>query len=335
MGGHGSGSGFMSKSKQSKIKAEADEVSSKLANGEIKLGEAMKQKKAIAQKYGITIKELSDIQFGGSGSQVEELKKAVEAKKKSQAVSAVGEELRGDRQPASGRGVPPYYNTTTQSSHPYGGSAADIMSRTGVSAEKADQFYDAINGGSEGGFTRGWDSVIRAYQRGATRKEILDMPGTKSSISSNFGGNESAFFAKLAQKSSACEELIDRSPKWKGKMLYRGFRGLDSETISRLTDTTPGTLINLNAGTASWTTSSTVASNFSSGWSGRLIAHVSGSENRRATSIKASSHYKSEDEVLASRREAFVCTKVVNKGGVVHAYYKVVDTDYDWSDYQI
>ena len=236
--------------------------------------------------------------------------------------------LGGNRQPPTGQGTPDYSNTKTQKGHPSKYDAASLAARTGVSTEKAQEFIDAIHGGSIGGFTWGWDGVIRAYQNGATRAQILSMHHTKETIQNKFGGDENAYFAALRRKASGCEELIDRSPKWNGKELTRGFHGLDNATIDALTNTDPNTLINLNRGTASWTTSVSVARSFASSSYG-FIAHVSG--ERRGTSIKAGSHYKGESEVLCSRREAFRCTRwEKHSDGYIHAYYEVVDTDYDW-----
>ena len=237
--------------------------------------------------------------------------------------------LGGNVQPATGQGVPDYNNTRTQSTH-VGASfdTAKLAARTGVSMEKAEEFKDALDGAT-GGFTWGWDRAIRAYQRGATKEDIKALPKTMDAIADNFGGDENAYFAALSSKASLCEELIDRSPKWNGSELQRGFNNLDERTMQRLTSTEPGTIINLNAGTASWTTDQYTAEGFAGHGSGSLVAHVTG--ERRGTSIRAGSHFFGEEEVLCSRREAFRCVRVEKHGSTTHAYYEVVDTDYDWS----
>ena len=241
--------------------------------------------------------------------------------------------LGGDKQPQRGEGVPSYNNTEPQYSHPYGYSAFELAARTGVSEKKAQDFKNALYEDGIGGFTRGWDGVIRAFQRGDGKEAIKKMKGTLNAIKNNFGGDENKFFSALRKKANDCEELIDRSPKWSGGELFRGYNDLSPQTMAALTNTDKDAIINLNAGTASWSTSSYVARNFANMGNnpsgGRLIAHVSG--ERRGTSIKNGSYYNHEDEVLCSRREAFRCVKTEVINGYTHAWYEVVDTDYDWS----
>ena len=209
--------------------------------------------------------------------------------------------LGGDKQPSSGKGVPSYSNTDTQTDHPSDLSIYAISSSLGVSTQKAQDFVDAINEQDVGGFSYGWDTAIREYQNGATRSQILDLDGTSDAIAEHFNGSQDAYFAALRKKAGNCEEFIDRSPKWSGGELMRGFSGLSSATVAALTNTDPNVLINLNKGTASWTTDEGTAYMFSSWGNDGLIAHVVSGE-RRGTSIRAVSAFDDEDEVLCSRR---------------------------------
>lgn len=225
----------------------------------------------------------------------------------------------------------------TQSGHAAWGSASDIASTLGVSDSKARDYWDAINGDEDGGFTWGWDSNIRKYQNGASQSEITSDAKTRQVINDKFNGSESAYMAELRKKANNCESLIDASPKWNGGELSRGYLKLSPSTLAELT--TVGNVVDLNAGTASWTTSSRVSNNFAhyyggSAPSGSLVAHVV-SGKRRGTSVKGLSHFQSENEILCSKREAFECLRVVRKpNGEVHAYYRVVSTDMDWDKYK-
>lgn len=215
-------------------------------------------------------------------------------------------------------------------------NAKDIQDAIGVSEQEADDFYHAVSGNgkrygddAEGGFTYGWDNAIRHLQRGASEKEILSLHGTREAIDSKFGGDKDAYMKMLRKKTADVERLIDKSPKWQGGETFRGFKHLPASVIDQLT--TVGNVVDLNNGTASWTTDASVASRFaSSGANSSFIAHVAAGTKRRGTSIKNLSLFNSESEVLCSKNEQFICTDVKWIGGKKHAYYELVDTNYRW-----
>ena len=190
------------------------------------------------------------------------------------------------------------YNTSTQNQHNPWGSAEDIKNQLGVSQEVAERLYGDVRA-----FTGTYSDDIREAQRGE----------------SDWG--------TAIRMGKSCEELIDRSPKWNGAELTRGIHGLDADTMKAMT--TVGALVNCNYGSASWTTYQPKAESFAGHGARSLVMHVSGP--RRATSINGISEYKDiEYEVLGSMREAFECVRTEMHGDTMHAYYKVIDFDYDW-----
>ena len=217
----------------------------------------------------------------------------------------------------------------TQDTHASWRNASDIANVLGVSEAEAQDYYDAVNGGMDGGFTWGWDGVIRAYQQGKTREEILSMSGVSGAINSKFGGDADAYMAELEKKALNCEKFIAKAPKWNGAELTRGYYDMSDDVIAALT--TPNAAINLNLGSASWTTDPKVSEKFSHHGNGsgkRFIAHCTG--KRRGTSVRNLSHFGTEAEVLCSEKEAFQFVRMEQIGGAVHAWYTVVDTNMDW-----
>ena len=217
----------------------------------------------------------------------------------------------------------------TQDQHADWSSAEDIAAELGVSIEEARDLHDAIDS-DIGGFSHGWDSVIRAYQQGKTREEILKMDDVKYAIYDNFGGDIDAYMDELVKKATNCEKLIDKAPKWNGGELTRGYYDMPDDVIAALT--TPNSLINLNLGTASWTTDPSVSEGFShhgDGTGHRFIAHCTG--ERRGTSIRNLSAFDFEDEVLCSAKEGFEFVRMETASdGAIHAWYKVSDHNVDW-----
>ena len=218
----------------------------------------------------------------------------------------------------------------TQTAHADWSNAEDIKNALGVSGAKAQDYWDAVNGGDNGGFTRGWDTQIRDYET-MNRDDFLDKH--RYEVDSLYGGDKDAYLRAVGKKARDCESLIDDSPKWNGGELTRGFKHMDDNTLAQLT--TVGAKVDLNHGTASWSTNENVAKSFANYYgygapSGSFVAHVEGGA-RRGTSIRGISQFHSEDEVLGSKNEAFICTRVETRpNGEVHAYYDVVDTNYNW-----
>lgn len=225
----------------------------------------------------------------------------------------------------------------TQKWHASWESVEDIQDALGVSREEAQDYWDAVNGGDDGGFTRGWDAVIRAYEQGKTVDEIMEMKAgwattVQDIVDDKFNGDRDAYMKAVIKKADDCEKLIEKSPKWTGTELMRGYHDMSKEDMQKLM--TPDVELNLNWGTASWTTDTqTAVETFAHGDydpAHAFVAHCTG--DRKGTSINGLSHFKdSEWEVLCSKGEAFkfVRSEVIN--GVTHAWYEVVKTDKDWS----
>lgn len=225
----------------------------------------------------------------------------------------------------------------TQDQHNRWGTAAQIRMQLKIGAAEAKDLKNAIYEPQNGGFTWGWDSVIRAYENGASESDIMKLTAGKYDnvqklVDAKYGGDRSAYMKEVAKKARNCEKLIDLAPKWNGAELTRGFKKLDASTFADLTRV--GSVVDLNNGTASWTTTEDVARGFA-GYklgtpTGSFVAHCSGA--RRGTSIRNLSRFKREDEVLCSKNEAFQCVRVERrKNGEVHAYYRLIDANHDWT----
>jgi len=224
----------------------------------------------------------------------------------------------------------------TQTEHNPWHTVEDIQKQLGVSKEKAQDFYDAVNGGADGGFTRGWDGAIRAYEQGNLDDYIDHDFRAQNVIKMKYNGDRDAYKKAVVKKADDCEKLIDAAPKWNGSELMRGF-DLSPDKIAKLTE--PGMEINLNWGTASWTTDRGTAVNTFAGYGSHgLVAHVTG--ERRGTSIDGISHFSGqyskygsgEWEVLCSKKESFeFVRKTVDADGLTHAWYRVVSRNRDWN----
>ena len=293
MGGHGGSSGFLSKAKQAKIKAEADAVSEKLANGEISLGEAMKQKKAIVQKYGITPKELTDIQWGGTGGQVEALKKAVEAKKNQTA-----------QEP----------NQTAQ--EPSATTSVDVSNLPGQNGNpwppNADGSHIAY---SEGGGLAIWTQLGGGVANGGVSSQTAkDMnAAVKAYTGSQYGLIRDAYIAGdttsgYGKKATAVQAFIDKSIEtgngWTGGPTYRGIGGLSDSTWKSIVGLKPGESVDCNlSAPASWSTHRQTAEGF--GGSKNHITFVHLGSSQKGVSVDHISTCEGENEVLVSGTAKF------------------------------
>lgn len=226
----------------------------------------------------------------------------------------------------------------TQDAHNPWHTVDDIQKQLGVSREVAQDYYDAVNGGADGGFTRGWDGAIRAYEQGNLDDYIDSNFRAQDVINMKYNGDRDAYRKAVVKKADDCEKLIDAAPKWNGGELMRGY-SLSPKEIADLTET--GREINLNWGTASWTTDADVAKyQFAGSGQNGLIAHVVG--ERRGTSIDGLSHFSGqyadykgagEWEVLCSKHESFECVgKTVDPDGLTHAWYRVVSRNRNWEE---
>lgn len=212
-----------------------------------------------------------------------------------------------------------------QTMHNFWRGPNDIARQLGVSKEEAQDMYDAVNG-----FSRGWDSAMRARQNGASAEEILNIGRTRRVVQREFGGDVDAYMSELDKKVASADRFLELSPKWNGGDLHRGY-SLSQADVDKLTS---GNLVDLNFGNASWTTSESTASKYAAdkikdSQPVRFIAHTSG-QKRNATSIKNLAYYTSEDEVYASKGEAFACIRTQKIGSEVHAWYDVVDYNHKW-----
>lgn len=302
MGGHGGPSGLISKAKQSKIKAEADAVSLKLAKGEINLGEAMKQKKAIAVKYDIDGKTLTAIQFGNYGEQAAQVKKAVDGNKQAKAASS----STTDASSLPGNGSNPWPPDASDN-HMSWSSSKDIWDQMGggynnggVGGQQAKDMFKAVQD-----FTDGYYGSIRKAQAS--------------------GDTTSSAGKKAQQLESFISHGVKAGHEWSGGTTYRGIQ-LSSKVFDTIKNTPVGQQVDPNiGGVASWSTRRSKSESFAGGgYAGHSVVFVtSGSTHKNAVSIKNLSYYSSENEVLASGSNTYTKVGQFEKNGYLYVYVDV------------
>lgn len=128
--------------------------------------------------------------------------------------------------------------------------------------------------------------------------------------------------AQALKDAKNIETYIEHAPKWAGGTTYRGIK-LDAATVKALR---VGDKIDVNSGTASWSTAESTARSFSgSGYAGtgkKSVIFVSGTQTK-GTSIKHISHYSSENEVLVSKRTQYIIDSISIKPGSPYTYVYV------------
>lgn len=166
----------------------------------------------------------------------------------------------------------------------------DTAAYLGVSVEQAKELYGSVNA-----YTGSQYKDMRAAQRGEL---------------------DSEHYRRMA---SNLETYIDEAPKWAGGTTYRGLN-LDQETAATLLkDWNKGATIDINGGTASWSTRLGVSENFADyyGKSAKLV--FSCKTQRRGTSVKHISQHSLENEVLVSKDVRYrVVGTPKSKGGYTY-----------------
>lgn len=118
------------------------------------------------------------------------------------------------------------------------------------------------------------------------------------------------------------ETYIEHAPKWAGGTTYRGIK-LDETTVKALQ---VGDKIDVNLGTASWSTAESTARSFSGGgYAGagkRSVVFVSPTQSQ-GTSIKHISYYSGENEVLVSKKTQYIIDSISIKPGSPYTYVYV------------
>lgn len=118
------------------------------------------------------------------------------------------------------------------------------------------------------------------------------------------------------------ETYIEHAPKWAGGTTYRGIK-LDEATVNALQ---VGDKIDVNLGTASWSTSEHTARSFagsgSPGPDKKSVVFVSQTQSN-GTSIKHISQYANENEVLVSKNTSYIIDSISTKPGSPYTYVYV------------
>jgi hypothetical protein len=125
-------------------------------------------------------------------------------------------------------------------------------------------------------------------------------------------------------KAKACDEFIEKSPKWAGGQLYRGVSVTDNELNDMLKNVADGKPIDMR-GVSSFSSKESIAQDFSdmnisSKRPNEVIFVTNGKSTNYGTSIKHISGLPHENEVLVSAKAVFTPTKVEKKGGYTYIY---------------
>lgn len=216
---------------------------------------------------------------------------------------------------ASTTSVPETGNTAIQTAHPTRydtdkEKTDQIMSMCGVDKREARDFLNAVKG-----FSWQWDYEIRAYQCGVS-----------------FTSHHGHTLAEVAKKAEDLEKFIEKSPKWRGPITFRGMSLSQKDLDALLADLERGEGNMLGA--ASWSTNVDVSSGFArmhlgerSRTHGDELIHpvlLKIKQQKMATSIRHLSKLEHEDEVLASSKIRY------RKVSVQKVKQNVYGRDYDF-----
>lgn len=161
----------------------------------------------------------------------------------------------------------------------------------GVSEPAAQEMADAVKS-----FTGDDYKIIRAVQNGAKTGSPAER--------------------RLAEM---CEEYIEHAPKWEGGTTYRGINVPPSKANSYV----KGAILDVNRGTASWSSTLATAEEFSTHGYGVQVVFACETQ-RNGTSIRHLSSYKSENEVLVSKKSRYEVTHAGHQGSVLFVTVKEV-----------
>lgn len=181
-----------------------------------------------------------------------------------------------------------------------------------IDRQKAEAYEKAVYG-----FTYQWDYEIREVQDGRT-------------VTSRKGHA----LEDICRRAIDIEDYIARAPKWKGARVYRGM-SVSEQEIGRIRASLKNGEYGMH-GTASWSTSESVASSFSTMHIGetdnrfnigekltRRVIIVC-DEQRRGTTIRHMSHFGSEYEVLCSKMSRYELVSEEKSGGIHYFHVKCV-----------
>lgn len=177
----------------------------------------------------------------------------------------------------------------------------EIMSQAKVDAEKADFMYESIRDFSFGSY-----QDMRTVQMGGT--DIWDL---RYSVK------------ELKKRVDACEEFIEKSPKWNGGTTYRGMHISEEQMQSLREKMEKKEPIDMQ-GMASWSTSKDMAISYTYPTPKtpiRVILETDDAQN--GTSIAHISIHPTEREILCSMRNKYVIKEITKEQGVGYEYYRV------------
>lgn len=177
----------------------------------------------------------------------------------------------------------------------------EIMSQAKVDTEKADFMYESIRDFSFGSY-----QDMRTVQMGGT--DIWDL---RYSVK------------EWKKRVDACEEFIEKSPKWNGGTTYRGMHISEEQMQSLREKMEKKRPIDMQ-GMASWSTSKDMALGYTfpnSKTPIRVILETDDAQN--GTSIAHISIHPTEREILCSMRNKYVIKEITKEQGSGFEYYRV------------
>ena len=114
----------------------------------------------------------------------------------------------------------------------------------------------------------------------------------------------------------AVEDFIKNSPKWAGGTVYRGIGVPEDFDLSQYKK---GAVIDM-MGMSSWSSSISVANNFSAGNKKKVIFVNNSKKSKNGTSVKRLSNYKMEQEVLFSNKARWKVDSQETVGNKTYVY---------------
>lgn len=173
-------------------------------------------------------------------------------------------------------------------------TADDIVDYLGVSAKEAKVYENAI-----WAFTSDYYTYIKKLQNGQTIDDF---------------NPDSPFVKDLKKYGDYLEKYINLAPKWNGDDTYRGINVSSADAKKYKV----GQKIDVNRGTASWSSDLQISQKFSSDGDGERVVFRSPTQSK-GTSIKHLSKYEHEDEVMVSKHANYTITNIKRKkDGIIY-----------------
>lgn len=320
-------SGYPSYGKMSKASVEIGNALDALHGGQITLGTYVKQKAAVASKYGLSPKE-AGLAVAMAHMQTEDEKK-----------QAYEEEFLGKSKSDATQ------QPSKDASAPQTGSKAQAETLSTLPGQNGNPWppnVDSKHLDYDGGGGLGiWNQFGGGVQNGGVSNPTAKKMNTavKSFTGSGYSSIRKAqqagdTMSATGQKGVLCEQFIEAGIKsgngWNGGPTYRGIGGLSDAAWNALRSKKPGEEIDCNFGaTASWSTHRQTSEHF--GGSHNHITFVHLGSSQKGVSVDRISTCMGENEVLVSKDARFRVVAVADpvslgyNGSQTYIYVEDID----------